>query len=124
MDSAAVAGARGSRPLFFADFLERQSSTDGDYIEYGVRRVGRHAQLMNSLPRSNADLGRIEIGALLGQLLASLFGPLEFFVSQALGRSPDQVTGAGRRHGSGVRLSNGAGRRGDPHRIARDPGPR
>ena len=79
---------------------------------------------MDSLPRSNADLRRIEIGALLGQLLASLFGALKFLVSQAFGWSLYQVAGAGRRHVSSARLSSGAGRLGGPHRIARDPGPR
>jgi hypothetical protein len=64
--SASVSGPRGSCPLLFAHFLECQSSTDRDYIEYGMRRVGWHAQLMNSFPRSNADPRRIEIGALLG----------------------------------------------------------
>ena len=64
--SAAAPGPRGPCPLFFAHLLERQSSTDRDHIEYGMPRVGRHAQLMNSFPRSNADLRRIEIGALLG----------------------------------------------------------
>jgi hypothetical protein len=53
---------------------------------------------MNPFPRSNADLRSVEIGALLGQLLAPLFSALKFFVSQAFGWSPDQVAGAGRRH--------------------------
>jgi len=89
-----------------------------------MRRVRRQTQRVNSLPRSNADLRRIEIGALLGKLLASLFRTLKFFVSEAFGWSPYQVAGAGRRHVSSARLSNGAGRLGGPHRIARGPGPR
>jgi hypothetical protein len=40
---------------------------------------------MNSFPRSNADLRCIELGTLLGQLLASLFCALMFFESEALG---------------------------------------
>ena len=122
--SASVPGPRGSCPLLFAHFLERQSSTDRDYIEYGMRRVGRHAQLMNPFPRSNADLRRIEIGALLGQLLPSLFGALKLLVSQAFRWSLYQVAGARRRHVSSVQLSSDAGRLGGRHRIARDPGPR
>jgi hypothetical protein len=65
--------------------LERQSSTDRNDIEDGMRWVGWHSQLMNSFPRSNADLRCIELGTLLGQLLASLFCALMFFESEALG---------------------------------------
>ena len=89
-----------------------------------MRRVRRQTQRVNSFPRSNADLRRIEIGALLRQLLASLLSALKFFVSEAFGWSPYQVAGAGRRHVSSARLSSGAGRLGGPHRIDRDPGPR
>ena len=56
-------------------------------------RVRGQAQRVNSFPRSNADVGRIEIGALLGQLLTSLFGALKFFVRDTLGRSLHQVAG-------------------------------
>jgi hypothetical protein len=84
--SPSVPGPGGSCPLLFAHFLERQSSTDRDYIEYGMRRVGRHAQLMNSFPCSNAHVRRIEVGTLLGQLLASFFRALTFFASKAFGR--------------------------------------
>ena len=50
-----------------------------------MRWVGWHSQLMNSLPGSNADIGRIEVGTLLRELLASLFRALIFFASNALG---------------------------------------
>jgi len=63
-----------------------------------MRWVGRQAQLVNLLPDSNANVGRIQVGTLLGQLLASLFGTLILFVREALGRSVDKVTGAGQRH--------------------------
>jgi hypothetical protein len=63
-----------------------------------MRRVRGQTQRVNSFPRSNADLRRIEVGALLGQFLASLFGALKFFLSEAFGWSLYQVTGAGRRH--------------------------
>jgi hypothetical protein len=63
-----------------------------------MRRVRRQAQGVNSFPGSNADVRRIEIRALLGQLQASLFGALMFFVSEAFRRSLYQVAGAGRRH--------------------------
>src|SRR5215471_21627332 len=68
----------GSRPLLFPHFLERQSSTNRDYIEDGMCRVGWHSQLMNSFPCPNADLRRIEVGPLLGQLVTSLFRALIF----------------------------------------------
>ena len=83
--SAAVPRPRGSGALLFAHFLERQSSTDRDYIEYGMRWIGWHAQLMNSLPCSNADVRRIEVGTLLGQLQASFFRALIFLASEAFG---------------------------------------
>jgi len=51
-----------------------------------MRWVGRHPQLMNSFPRSNADVRRIDVGTLLGQLLASLFRALIFIASEAFGR--------------------------------------
>src|SRR5215468_658169 len=76
---------RGPRPLLFAHFLERQSSTHCDYIEDRMRWVGRHPQLMNSFPRSNADVRRIDVGTLLGQLLESLFRALIFIASEAFG---------------------------------------
>ena len=83
--SASVPGPRGSCPLLFAHFLERQASTDRNDIEDGMRWVRWHSQLMNSFPRSNADVRRIELGTLLGQFLASLFRALIFFASEAFG---------------------------------------
>ena len=50
-----------------------------------MRRVGWHSQLMNSFPCSNADVGRIKVGTLLGQLLASLLRALILFASEAFG---------------------------------------
>ena len=50
---------------------------------------------MNLLPRSNADFRRIEVGALLGQVLASLFGTLRLFMRKALTGSPDQFASLG-----------------------------
>src|SRR5215467_11801375 len=75
----------GSRPLLFPHFLERQASTDRNDIEDRMRWVGWHSQLMNSFPCSNADVRRIELGTLLGQLLASLVCVLKFFESEAFG---------------------------------------
>ena len=57
--------------------------------------VGRQAQLVNLLPRANADVRRIEVGALLGQVLASLFGTLRLFMRKALTGSPDQFASLG-----------------------------
>ena len=80
------AGSPGcSRPLLFPHFLECQSSANRNYIEDGMRRVGWHSQLMNSFPCSNADVGRIKVGTLLGQLLASLLRALILFASEAFG---------------------------------------
>jgi hypothetical protein len=62
-----------------------------------MRRIRRQAQRVNPFPRSNADVRRIEIGTLLGQLLASLFRALIFFASEAFGRIY-QVACAGCRH--------------------------
>ena len=61
-----------------------------------MRWVGWHSQLMYSFPRSNADLRWIELGTLLVQFLASLFGALMFLVCEALGGSPDEVDCMGR----------------------------
>lgn len=66
-----------------------------------MRWVGRQPQLMNLFPRSNANVGRIEIRTLLGELMASPFGALIFFVREALGGSLNQVACAGQRHMSG-----------------------
>jgi hypothetical protein len=41
-----------------------------------MRWLGWHSLLMNSFPCSNADVRRIELGTLLGQVLASLFPAL------------------------------------------------
>jgi hypothetical protein len=89
---------RGSRPLLLPHLVKRQSCADRDDIEDGMRRVRRQTQRVNSFPRPNTDPRWIEIGALLGQLLASLFGALKFFVSEAFGWSLYQVAGAGRSH--------------------------
>jgi hypothetical protein len=87
--------SRGPRPLLFLHLSKRQSCADGDYIEDRMCWVGRQAQLVNLLPRSNADLRRIEVGALLGQVLASLFGTLRLFMREALTGSPDQFASLG-----------------------------
>jgi len=115
----------GSYPLLCPHLLERQASTDRDDIEDGMRWVGWHSQLMNSFPRSNADVRRIELGTLLGQLLASLVCALKFFESEAFG-GIYQVACPGYRHmPRGPRFSSDAGgpRRGF-HRIDRAPAPR
>jgi len=91
-------GSLGSRPLLVPHFRKRESCADGDYIENGMRWIGRQAQLVNLLPRSNAHVWRIEVGALLGQFLASLLGTLRCFMGEALGGGPDQVTSVGQRH--------------------------
>ena len=87
--------SRGARPLLFLHLRKRQPCADGDYIEDGMGWVGRQAQLVNLFPRANADVRRIEVGALLGQVLASLFGTLRLFMRQALTGSPDQFASLG-----------------------------
>jgi len=84
--SSPVRSPRGSRPLLFAHVLERQSSANRNYIEDGMRWIRWHSQLMNSFPCSNAYVRRIQVGTLLGQLLAPLFRSLIFFASEAFGR--------------------------------------
>jgi hypothetical protein len=69
-----------------------------------MRWVGRQAQLVKLFPRSNANLRGIELGALCGQILASLLGALIFFKRDALGGSLGEVTCAGQRHMSMERV--------------------
>jgi len=89
-----------------------------------MRWVGWHSQLMYSFPRSNADLRWIELGTLLGQLLASLFCALMFFESEAFG-GVYQVASSGYRHmPREPRLSSVAGGPRGLHRIDRAPAPR
>ena len=97
MRSAAISigGSRGPRALLFPHLGKRQSCADGDYIEDGMRWVGRQAQLVNLLPRSNPHVRRIAVGALLGQLLAPLLRTLRFFMRETLGGSPDQIACVG-----------------------------
>jgi hypothetical protein len=93
-----IGGSCGPRPLLLPHLCKRQSCADGDYIEDRMPRVGRQAQLVNLLPRSNAHVRRIAVGALLGQLLPSLLGTLRFFMCEALGGSPDQIGCMGQCH--------------------------
>jgi hypothetical protein len=92
-----IRGSRGSRPLLFPHLCQRKSCAHGDYIEDGMRWIGRQTQLVKLFPNSNAHARWIEVGALLGQLLASLFGT-KFFMREALDVTIDQVTCAGQRH--------------------------
>jgi hypothetical protein len=55
-------------------------------------RVGRQAQLVNPFPRSNADVGWIDSGTHVSQLLASLLGALKLFMCEALCGTRDEVT--------------------------------
>lgn len=87
-----------SCPLLFPHLRKRQSRADRDYIKDGMRWVGRQAQLVNLFPHSNANVGRIEVGTLLGQVLASLLGALIFLMCEALSGSLDEVSGTGQRH--------------------------
>jgi len=56
-----------------------------------MRWVGRQAQLVEPLPTANAHIGRIELGALLGQLPASFFCALKFFAREAIIGGLDEV---------------------------------
>ena len=89
-----------------------------------MRGVGWHSQFMDPFPRSNADIRRIEVRTLLGELETSLFGALEFFVGEAFGSIRYQVACTGRRHVWIAQLSSDAGGPRDVHRIGRDPEPR
>ena len=79
---------------------------------------------VNSFPCSDADVRRIELGTLLGQLLASLFPALMFFASEAFG-GIYQIARSGYRHmPMEPRLSSVAGGPRDLHRTDRAPEPR
>ena len=93
--SISIRGSCGPRPLLFPHLCKRQSCADGDYVEDGMCWVGRQAQLVNLLPRSNPHVRRIAVGALLGQLLAPLLRTLRFFMRETLGGSPDQIACVG-----------------------------
>ena len=93
-----ICSLSGSRPLLFPHLRKRQSCADCDYIEDGVRWVGRQAQLVNPFPYSNPNVRRIEVGTLLRQLLASLLGSLICFMREAVGRSHGEVACVGQRH--------------------------
>ena len=85
-----------------------------------MRRVGRQAQLVNLLPCSNAHVRWIEVGSLFGQLLASFFDTLRFFVREALGGIFDQVACAGQRHDCERNMSFGSvAWRNQPQHISR-----
>ena len=115
----------GSYPLLCPHFPERQSSTDRNDIEDGMRWVGWHSQLMNSFPRSNADLRWIELGTLLGQFLASLLRALIFFASEAFGGVYQVACSEYRHMPREPRFSSDAGGpRHGFHRIDRAPAPR
>ena len=89
-----------------------------------MRWVGWHSQLMNSFPCPNTDLRRIEVGTLLGQLLASLFRALIFLASEAFG-GIYQLSSMGCRHVSmEPRFTSDAGVLRDVRRTDRDPEPR
>ena len=82
--SSPARSLRSSSPLLFPHFLQRQSSADRNYIEYGMGRIRWHSQLMDAFPCPNADVRRIEVGTLLGELLASFFRTLIFFARNTL----------------------------------------
>ncbi len=93
-----VRSSRGPRPLLFPHFVKRQSRADRDYIEDGMPWVGRQAQLVNLFPRSNANVGRIVLGTLLSEIVASLFRARILFMRETLGESRDEGACAGQRH--------------------------
>jgi hypothetical protein len=99
--SAVIPGRRcpgRSCALLLPHLRKRQSRTDRDYVKDGMRWIGRQPQLVNLFPHSNANVGRIQVGTLLGQVLASLLGALIFLVREAFGGSLDEVAWAGQRH--------------------------
>ena|SRR5215467_8149806 len=73
-----------------------------------MRWVGRQAQLVNPLPGANTHIRRIELGTLLGQFPASLFGALVFFVCEPLSGSLDEVDWMGRHRFRSMRFGRGA----------------
>lgn len=84
-------GLRRSRALLVVHLLKRESRADGNQIEDGMRGVGRQAQTVKPFPGTNANLGRIRVRTLLGQLSAPPFRTLTLFLCKALGGSLDEV---------------------------------
>jgi hypothetical protein len=82
-----------------------------------------HSQLMNPFPCANADVGWIEFGALLNELLASFFRTLVFFTSLAFG-GIYWIGCSYYGHLSVQLMVSAAGRRVGRHRICRAPAPR
>jgi len=100
-------GARGARALLFPYLRQRQSRADGNHIEDGVRRIGGQAQPMKLLPRTNANIRRIRIRALLGQLAALPLLALMLFVRKALSGSLDVCGRQYHARGRPVKLPTG-----------------
>lgn len=71
--------------LLFSYLRQRQSRTDGNYIEHGMRRIGGQAQPMKPLPGANANVGSIRVRPLLGELPPLPFLTLMLFLRITLG---------------------------------------
>jgi hypothetical protein len=71
--------------LRFSYLRQRQSSADGNYIEDGVCGIGWHPQPVKPFPRTNANVGRVRVRPLLGELTPSPLLTLMLFLRKALG---------------------------------------
>jgi len=77
--------------LFFAHLRQGESGANCDNAEHRMRRIAGQAQGVHPFPRSNAHIGRIQVGALLCELEPPLLGALLLFECEALGVSPDEL---------------------------------
>lgn len=75
--------SRRAHGLLFPYLVQRQPCADSNHIKDRVRRIGRQAQHVEPLPRTNANIGRIRIGALFDELTPPLFLTLIVFLRKA-----------------------------------------
>jgi hypothetical protein len=89
------APSRGAGALLFLYLRQCQPGAHCDYVQDGMRWIGRQGQRVNLFPSADANVRRVAIRALLGQFQAPLFSALKLFVSQAVGVRLDEFTRVG-----------------------------
>jgi len=89
------APARGAGALLFLYLRQCQPGAHRDYVQDGMRGIGRQRQRVNLFPGTDANVRRVAIRTLLGQFQAPLFSALKLFVSQAVGVRLDEFTRVG-----------------------------
>src|ERR1700684_2431287 len=100
--------------LLVADLRQRQAGAGCDDLENGMAWIAWHAQRMHSFPGTNANLGRIQVRALIRQFEPPLLRALILFVRKALGVRVDKLAGGAVRgnlrivHDHGITLWSGS----------------